>query len=342
MKWISLRRLGVTAVAAVVALGASVLTPAEAPAREFKLASFVSPQHPMHDALMAPLGQRIDEMSNSELTVRIFASGELGRGPVQQYQRAVTGVADMVFGLHGYTSSEFPRTLLIELPGISNGPEQATRMLWAAREQLNGDYEQVVPLALWTNGPATLIMRDKPIRTPADLQGLKLRVPSESAARIVQAWGASPEFMPAPAIYQAMTTGTIDGVFIGGSGVRSFRLHEAAKYMTTNVPTTVAAFYVLMSRSAYEGLSESERNAIDNASGLEVSLMGARRYQQAWEDGIRLFGEGSDREVIELSDEQRAAFMEAASGVRDATLEQLSEQGIDGAPIIDAMEAGRE
>ena len=64
-------------------------------------------------------------MSGGGMTVRIYPGGALGKGPVAQFKQAVDGVADVTFGLPGFTSQLIPRTGMIELPGVA--PSQPTR-----------------------------------------------------------------------------------------------------------------------------------------------------------------------------------------------------------------------
>ena len=80
---------------------------------------------------------------------------------------------------------------------------------------LRDEFKKTVPLALFVTPPAVLMMRDKPIRSLADLEGLKIRVASSSAAAVIEAYGATPVPMPANKVYTAMNTGVVDGALMG-------------------------------------------------------------------------------------------------------------------------------
>ena len=308
-----------------------------ATAKELKLAHFVSPKHPMHRFVMAPMAKDLAKVSGGKLTIKIFDSGKLGKGPVQQYRRVTTGVAQVGFGLHGYTSKQFPRTLLIELPGIAPDTVKATQMLWRARAAIQPEYGGIEPLALWTNDKAVLITREKPVRSPADMKGMKIRVPGRVAARAVRAWGALPVFMPAPKIYNALSTGVIDGVFIGASGIRSFRLYEAGKYVTVGLPPAYAAFWIGIDRKVWNGLSNQERNWIVQVTGRKLSLKAASVYGRAGKGGLKLFAK--QKTVIQLTPAQAAKFASAASRVKSDVLAAMKGQGIDGGAVLKAMGA---
>jgi tripartite ATP-independent transporter DctM subunit len=102
--------------ATAVAIGLS----AQAFAEELKFASFVPPFHTVTASMIDKLGADLAAATGGALTIRNYPGGELGKGPVEQYVRALQGVADMSWGLQGYTSSQFPKSMVIELPGVVN------------------------------------------------------------------------------------------------------------------------------------------------------------------------------------------------------------------------------
>ena len=163
-----------------------------------KFASFVPSKYVLHKPIFQKLADDIAKETNGEVKIKIYPAGALGKGPVEQYQRAVRRIAEITYGLPGYTSSVFPKTLLIELPGITQGHQDATKKLWKVMDtHLRKEFKRTVPLALFVTPPAVLMMRDKPIRNLADLKGLKIRASSKSAAAILTAYGATPVQMPA-------------------------------------------------------------------------------------------------------------------------------------------------
>ena len=54
----------------------------------------------------------VGDETDGAVTVRGYHGGELGAGPIEQYVRAVQGVADITWGLPGYTSSQFEKTMI--------------------------------------------------------------------------------------------------------------------------------------------------------------------------------------------------------------------------------------
>jgi len=81
----------VSVLAFAASLGASY-----AFADELKLAHFSSTKYHLHNEMFLPLAQKIAEATGDGTTIRVYPGGELGKGPVKQYDRVIDGVADIV------------------------------------------------------------------------------------------------------------------------------------------------------------------------------------------------------------------------------------------------------
>lgn len=303
---------------------AACLLTASASAEEYRFANFTPPMHTINASVIEVLQRAMEESTGGASTVRGYHGGELGAGPAEQYVRAVQGVADMVWGLPGYTSSQFEQTMIVELPDAIPLDTTGYDALWAAYDDhLAGEYPGTVPLALWTSEPNIFIMRDHEIRTPADLQGLRLRVAGATSGEVVEALGATPVQMPINQVYNALETGLIDGVVTGGSTLSDFRLDEVANSYTIGANLGRLAFFTVMNQGAYEGLGEAERAAIDSVRGIELS----RSAEEAWnitaETAIQAARDAGDNTFVDLTEDEAAAFSEAVAGVVDAYVEQV-------------------
>ena len=197
-------------------------------AEELSFANFTPPFHTINASVIEKLNEQLTEATGGELTVRGYHGGELGAGPVEQYVRVLQGVADMGWGLPGYTSSQFRKTMIAELPNAIPLDAPGYEALWASFDEISGEFPGTVPLALWTSEPNIFIMKDHDIRTPEDLAGLKIRVAGATAAEVATALGATPVQMPINQVYNALQTGLIDGVITGASTLSDFKLDEVA------------------------------------------------------------------------------------------------------------------
>ena len=98
MKFTPSKLIVLTAVlGAVLALSSSV-TPSVL-AAELKMATFMSPKHPINKGVLPPLAKAIAAETGGSLTLKLFPSGQLGKGPVAQYKRVIENVAEITFGI---------------------------------------------------------------------------------------------------------------------------------------------------------------------------------------------------------------------------------------------------
>ena len=329
--------LPVTVVAAISAASAVALNPVSAGADEIKLAHFMSPKHPMDRFIMRPWSSEIAKLSGGSLTVRIYPGGALGKGPVAQFKRAVDGVADVTFGLPGFTSQLFPRTGLIELPGIATDAIDGANKLWNAFDLLAPEWKRVEVLALWVNERQVLMTKDKPIRTIADMKDLKFRVPSKAQGKTIRALGAVPVFMPINRVYNALNTGVIDGVLTGPSTIRSFKFAEVAKYFTEGLPLGRSPFFLVMNKRSFAKLSKTHQDLVDKTTGREMSIRASTFYMQAGKKSLDKVRNSDKHEVITLSGSALQDGIGKLMASRAREVAELEKKGVPAKAILKAM-----
>lgn len=313
----------------VCAAAAAIALATPSFAEELKFASFVPPQHTVTPSMIDVLAAKVSEATGGALTVRNYPGGELGKGPVEQYVRVLQGAADMSWGLQGYTSSQFPKTMVVELPGAVKPGAAGYDMLWNAfDDHLASEFPGTKPLALWVSEPNIMIMKDKVIRTPADLAGLKIRVAGAVAADVALALGATPVQMPIPQVYNALQTGLIDGVFTGASTLTDFKLDEVADSLVTGAPLGVISFYAIMNEARYNGLSDDQRAAIDAASGRALSQSAEDAWLAKADANIIAAKADSHNVVTELTEAEIAAFSAITMAVTEKVLADLGADGV--------------
>ncbi len=293
-----------------------------------KLAHFVPPAHIVTKAVVEPLANGVSAATNGELTIQVYPGGELGKGPVEQYVRALQGVADITWGLEGYTSSQFPKTMISELPGVV-GKLPGYEMIWNAYDKyLKDEFPGTRPLALWVSEPNVFIMKDHDIRTPDDVKGLKIRVSGSAQAKVMEALGATPVQMPAPEMYNALQTGLIDGIVTGSSAILDFKLNEVANSYTIGAPLGTVGFYLVMNEARYDGLSDAFRKAIDDNSGVGLSKSGEETWNARGAEAIAAVKASSGNTVIDLSSDEAAAFGALTLPVTDAIVKEIGAEDV--------------
>ena len=171
----------VLATAVSFLLVVSSYMPSTVVAKELKMASFMSAKHPVNRGILPHFAKNVAKETGGSLKLKIYPSGQLGKGPKAQYKRVIENVAEITFGVHGYTPKIFPRTMVVAQPGVGKSSQEVTKKFWKIYDQyLKAEYSKVKVLAVFSNWPAVLITRKKAVKEIGDVKGLKIRAPSPS------------------------------------------------------------------------------------------------------------------------------------------------------------------
>ena len=319
----------------LTAAAALLLATPFAMAEELKLADFQPPTHFVVDNVYTPFAEAVAAGTNNDVTVKLYMGGELGPGPADQYSRVVDGLADIAFGLPGYTASTFPKTLLTELPGVIDA-QTGTEKIVANTDKLADEYKRVVLLGLWNNAPNLLLMGSKPVRTLEDLKGMKIRVPSRNAGLVVEAWGGSPVSMPAPEIYNAIQTGVLDGAMIDATALSAFKLGEVTGSITQGMETSISDFFLIMNRDSFNDLTEEQQQVVLDA-GKQAALNGSAAWNGVAATALEAFAATEGKEVITLSPEEAAKFNEASAPVVAKVIADADAEGLEATAFVEAL-----
>jgi TRAP-type C4-dicarboxylate transport system substrate-binding protein len=301
---------------------------------ELKLASFVPPKHSIWVNPLTPWTKDVAARSNGKMTVRMFPSMQLGGKPPELYRQMVQGIADIVFTLPGYTTGDFPMLSLTELPGTADSAEDGTRKLWKHLKLFDKELAAAKVLMLWNSDTAGLMSRAKPIRTIEDLKGMRIRTPSRAQSAQLTALGATPIDMPVTQIYNALERGVIDATMIPLSAMLDFKLLEVVKYLTVDAPLGRSPFIVSMNRKRYEGLAPDLKKVIDDTTGLDLSLVGARSYDTKNKEALA--AGKKQREVISLAPAEGKRWLEIFKKLAKEQGAEADKKGLPGTTLVNS------
>lgn len=304
---------------------------------ELRLHTFVPPGHIIYTTILEPLAEQIAAESNGTLTLTLYPAMQLGGGAPELIRQAVEGTVDMAFSLPGYTSAQFPRTQMIELPSLRADGMATTELMWDLLEggYLDPEFDGLKVLALWAADDAGLYTRDKPIRSLDDVAGLLLRSPSAAQAGQIERMGGTPVAMPIPELYPQLERGVIDGALVPFTTILDFRMHEVANYFTITGPLFGRSqFTVVMNEASYNNLSAEHQAIIDRLTGEELSRKATQAYLDRAAEATDFVRNAPGKEVIEFSAEEQARIREVLAPIYAEWVAAMSAQGIDGAAML--------
>ena len=321
------RARGFVALLAGAAALACVALPSRA--QELRLSTFVPPVHVIYREILVPWAEEVAKATNGQVKVTLYPSMQLGGKAPELFRQAQDGVVDLVFTLPGYTSPAFPRTGIIELPGLKPDGYAATDMMWDLLDPyLLPEFKGVKVIALWGAEDAGLMTRGgKAFRSMDDLKGLRLRAPSAAQAKQIQYMGAVPIAAPITEVYPGLEHGTMDGAMVPFTTILDFRLGEVAKGYTIAGPVFGrSVFLVAMNQKKYDSLPPAARAAIDKLSGRELSRKATAVYIKRAEEAVKSVRGKAD--VVELSKPEQERISKALRPIIDEWVKESEAKGI--------------
>jgi len=305
---------------------------------EMKLAHFVTPKHAFSQWL-AGWAKDVEKKSGGEISFKIFPGSQMGPPP-KYYDIARTGRAEVTWSAHGFTPGRFPLTELSNMPFLIGSAEIGTKVLNDATlraKYLDKEHKGVKVLVLLTHQPGNIHTAKKPVRTIADMKGLRIRFASQTIRDFVRELGGTPRGLPPTQIVDQMQKGTLDGAFIdyGGAGI-AFRMGPVTKY-TTEMYSYVTSFCVCMNAKAYAALSPKLKKVIDQSVVAKEKEIG-----HAW-DKLDPIGKGimmkAGTTPIILSAAEKAKFRAVGEKVTERRIAALEKKGLPARAVYAMMKA---
>jgi TRAP-type C4-dicarboxylate transport system substrate-binding protein len=318
--------------ASAILLGANLTS---VQAVELKIAHFVPPTHPI-SVWLEEWSKKMEAQSKGELKFTIFPNMQLGPPP-KYYDLARTGQADITWFVHGFTPGRFPLAEVSNLPYMVGSAEIGAKMLndpTLRTKYLNAEHAGVRPLVLMTHQPGNIHTANKPIRTVADMKGMRLRFSSATIKDFVAELGGTPVGLPPTQIVESMQKGTIDGAWIDYGGAATFKIGPVTKY-TTEMYSYVTSFCICMNQRSYDQLPANLKKMIDDSFvGVEKEI--GHAWDKIDEPGkAELVKAGMT--PIKLSKEEDAKFRAAGAKVSEAKIAELEKKGLPARAVYDMM-----
>ncbi len=272
----------------------------------------------LFDLSAQEFAKRANEKLGSKAKVVVYGSSQLG-GDSELLKKLKLGTIDLALP-STVMSSQIPAFGLFEMPYLVKDRAQMAKI----RDQVVNPI--LVPMAekagyhiiaVWENGFRQITNSKRPINVPADLQGIKLRVPGGTwRVKMFKAYGANPSPLPFSEVFVALQTGVMDGEENPLAQIYPARFYEVQKYlsMTGHVYTpayvTAGASWSQLPADVRKILTdtavEMQPVVYQIAAGLDQSL-----YQKLKDAGMQ----------INAADKQ--AFIDASKPIYDEFAQEV-------------------
>ena len=320
-----------TLAAAVMAVAMTGGAPALAQENTLRFNHVLGPSEPYHEGFL-DWAKRVEERTNGGLKIEVFHSAQLGveEDIIEQIRQGANigqntdsaRLGNYVPGIAVMNGPYFAETLedvwkLVDSPTVAS---------WS--EELADKHGLKVVCFDWVQG-ARHFFTNKPIRTPADLEGLRIRTPPAPIwQESIRALGAAPTAMAFGDMYPGLQQQAIDGVELVYANIPGGRFYEVLKYANETGHILLINFQVVSSQW-FDGLPEEHQTALVE----ECQAAGRQTSQKIAEmnDAIKADLQTKGMEVI--TDVDLDAFREAGQaayevlGITDAKAAVDAEMG---------------
>lgn len=254
----------------------------------------------------------IKKRTNGRVEITYYPGGALAAA-AKIYDAVVGGIADIGTSCFSYTLGRFPAFELVDLPhGYPNG--------WVATKVANDFYEKVKPaelndthyLYVHAHGPGVLHTTKKPVRKLEDAAGLVIRS-TGVGAQVATKLGAKGYGAAQGEAYELLSKGVVDGTLAPFEVLKSWKQADVIKYSTNCYGVGYSTvFFFVMNKNKWSKLPADIQDVF-----TKTSQEWQEKHGMVWnyidEQGYAYFKSLAGRELIELSSEEMARWVKAAT-----------------------------
>ncbi len=251
------------ALAILIALGA---TGAQA-AVELKLGHFASDTHPCGIAAK-DFKANVEKRTNGEVKIALYGNNVLG-SPPEVLEQVLLGAVDLSLSGQDQLAKHLPFYDVISTPFAFKDYATADKIIdgdfkaWAGPELLK---KNLVHLSDWEWGFRQLTNSKKPILTPADMKGMKIRTPPAFAYQaFVEAAGGNAQTIAFAELVMAMKQGVVDGQENPVGTIYDLKIYETQKYMSI-LNYTYSSMVHVVNKKSWDKLTPEQQKIVTEES----------------------------------------------------------------------------
>jgi len=225
------------------------------------------------DQLARKFAAEVEKRSNGALKVEVYPASSLVK-TFAQFGALRKGALDMSVLPVAYGGGEVPEANLGLMPALITSYEQGLRWKDApiGKEWSKLLEDRGIKILTWVWQAGGIAGLTKPVVTPDDAKGMKIRGGSKEVDMMLKGAGAAITNVPSNEIYSAMQSGVLDAAITSSTSLISFRLYETGKNVTTARKNTFWYMFepLVISKSVFDSLPKDQQQiVVDVGASLE-------------------------------------------------------------------------
>ncbi len=275
--------------------------------------------------------EEIRKRTDGRVQITIYPAGSLTKAD-QCYEGVVKGISDLGMSCFAYTRGRFPLLEGLDLPvGYPDG-KTATRIAnLMVQKYQPAELADVKVLYVHAHGPGILASK-KPVKSLADVKGLKVRATGLSA-KVVESLGGTPVAMSQPETYEALSKGVVEATLCPVETLKGWKQGETIDYVVdASAIGYSTAMFVVMNKDKWAALPPDIQKVFSDVSQEYVA-----RHGEAWDQADqagRDFVTQLKREFIHLPEPEQQQWKAAVKPVLDGYIAKSKEKNLPGDSLL--------
>lgn len=280
--------------------------------------------------------KRVEEISNNKVKIEYYPSEQLGKLK-DLLNLCSQGIVDIAYVPPSFYAGQVPLNTVLILPFWTTAVEGTAiyKKLIATTPELTQEWMKykVRPLMINSTSQYDIGTVKKPVRSPEDLKGLKLKTSGGLFDKIARQYGIITVTVASPEVYEATQRGILDGNIFSYPSVKGYRVNELEKYHTLGARMGGYPSSYQVNDKKWQALPMEVQNVLLAAAEEMTTL-----FAEAWDKEQLKLAEQWEKEgmtIYRIKPEERAKWEAPLKGIDAVWIGDMEKKNLPGGKVFE-------
>ncbi len=282
--------------------------------------------------------KRVGEISKGQVKIEHYPGEQLGKLK-DMLNLCSQGIADIAYVPSSFFAGQLPLSTVMILPFYTTAKEGTEIFNRLVKEcpEITQEYSKygVRPLYLYSTCQYDVGTVKKPVQSPEDLKGLKLKTSGGLFDKIAARYGIQAVTVASPEIYEATQRGITEGNILSYPSINSYRLCELEKFHTLDLRMGGYPTVYVINDKKWQSLSDDVKKVLDQA-GKDTTKYHYERWDRLTSELAEKFAKEGNT-IYRIKPEDRAKWEAPLKGIEDEWVQEMEKKGLPAKKVCDAF-----
>jgi len=283
-------------------------------------------------------GKRVEEISKGKVKIEVYPAEQLGKLK-DLLNLCSQGIADIAYVPPSFYAGQVSLSTVMILPFYTTakeGTEIFNRLVKDCPE-ISQEYLKYGVRFLYGNTTPQYDVGTvkKPVQTPEDLKGLKLKTSGGLFDKIAVRYGIQAVTVASPEVYEATQRGITEGNIFSYASIKGYRVNELQKFHTLGLRMGGYPLAYVINDKKWQSLSDDAKKALEQA-GQETNKMHSERWDKDTEVLAAEFAKAG-MTIYRIKPEDRAKWEAPLKGIENEWVQEMEKKGLPAKKVCDTF-----